>query len=137
MRTMTLNGNVLKVYDDIDELPILNFQKYNKFLLIDSGIGSDVDAIDRHISRIAKYIKTDKVLAMQELQNMRQCMYMIANNISPIHMAFASLIYSFNGNPVTDLSDENLKSLIDKLRYTKRSKIIDFLADFKKKLTKP
>ena len=137
MRTITLNDYVLKVYDDIEELPIVNFQKYNKYMLIDAGIGSDIDSVDSHLVRIAKYVNTDKAKAMQELQNMRQCLYMIVSNISPIHLAFAALIYSINGAKVTDLSDENLKNILDKLKHTKRSKLIDFIADFKKKLKRP
>ena len=31
-----INGHVVKIYDSIEELPIINFQKYNKFMLIDS-----------------------------------------------------------------------------------------------------
>lgn len=135
MKTITLNDNVLKMYDDIDELPIVNFQKFNKYMLIDSGIGSDIDSIDKHITRLAKLVKLDdKAQALQELQNMRQNMHMIVNNISPIHLAFATLIYSINGQRLTDLSDENLNALLHRLQCTKRSKVIDIVLSFKKKL---
>lgn len=135
MKTITLNDNVLKLYDDIDELPIVNFQKFNKYMLIDSGVGSDADSIDRHITKLAKLVKSDdKAQALQELQNMRQNMYMIVNNISPIHLAFTALIYSFNGQLITDLSDENLKAILHRLQHAKRSKIVDIVLNFKKKL---
>lgn len=134
MRRLLVNGKVLKVYDSIDELPIVNFQKYNKYLLIDAGIGSDVDSIDEHISRIAKLVRVDTAKAMQELQNMRQNMYMITSEISPKYMAFAALIYSIDGRVVSDLSDENLKSILNELRAVKHYWIIDFLAGFKKKV---
>lgn len=134
MRKIVVNDKVLKVYDSIDELPIVNFQKYNKYLLIDSGIGSDVDSIDSHISRIAKLIKSNTSKALQELQNMRQNMYMITSEISPKYMAFACLIYSINGKVITDFSDENLKSIMNDLRTVKHYWIIDFLAGFKKKV---
>ena len=58
MKQMLINKKTICVYDSIDELPIVNFQKYNKYLMIDSGIGSDVDDIDTHITKIAKYIKS-------------------------------------------------------------------------------
>lgn len=138
MKTITLNDSVLKMYDDIDELPIVNFQKFNKYMLIDSGIGSDIDSIDKHITRLAKLVKLDdKAQALQELQNMRQNMHMIVNNISPIHLAFATLIYSINGQRLTDLSDENLNALLHRLQCTKRSKVIDLVLSFKKKLKRP
>lgn len=138
MKTITLNDNVLKMYDDIDELPIVNFQKFNKYMLIDSGIGSDIDSIDKHITRLAKLVKLDdKAQALQELQNMRQNMHMIVNNISPIHLAFVTLIYSINGQRLTDLSDENLNALLHRLQCAKRSKVIDLVLSFKKKLKRP
>jgi len=39
MKNLIVNKKVVRVYDSIDEMPIVNFQKYNKYLLIDSGIG--------------------------------------------------------------------------------------------------
>lgn len=135
MRTLDLNGMEIKIYDDIDELPIINFQKYNKYIMLDAGLGSDVDSIDRHIVNIAKLINAnDKKKAMQELQNMRQNMYLIVNELSPKYMAFASLIHSIDGQVVTDLSDSNLKSIIERIRTVKNYKIIDLLMWLKKKL---
>ena len=77
MKSLLINKKIVRVYDSIDEMPIVNFQKYNKYLLIDSGIGSDADDIDAHIVKIAKFIKANNnKKALQELQNMRQNMYM-------------------------------------------------------------
>lgn len=136
MKTLTINKKIVKVFDSIDEMPITNFQKYNKYLLIDSGIGSDIDDIDLHITKIAKLLKTNNTKkALQELQNMRQNMYMISSEISPKYLAFAALIYSIDGKKVTDLSDEGLKSLLSKLTEIKHSSIIEFLLWLKKKVT--
>ena len=135
MKNLTINKKVVRVYDSIDEMPIINFQKYNKYLLIDSGIGSDADDIDAHIMRIAKFINNkDSKKALQELQNMRQNMYMVNNEISPKYLAFAALIHSIDGAEVTDLSDDNLKSILANLKEVKHSKIIDFLIWLKKKV---
>ena len=129
MKNLIVNKKVVRVYDSIDEMPIVNFQKYNKYLLIDSGIGSDADDIDAHITRVAKFIKSNNVKkALQELQNMRQNMYMVNNEISPRYLAFAALIHSIDGEEVNDLSDDGLKEI-------KHSKIIDFLTWLKKKVT--
>lgn len=134
MRTLNLNGIEVKIYDDIDELPIINFQKYNKYIMLDAGLGSDVDSIDQHIVNIAKLINTDKKKAMQELQNMRQNMHLIVSELSPRYMAFASLIYSIDGKVITDLSDSNLKSIIEQINKVKNYKIVDLLLWLKKKL---
>lgn len=136
MKNLTVNKKTVRVYDSIDEMPIINFQKYNKYLLIDSGIGSDADDIDAHITRVAKFIKSNNAKkALQELQNMRQNMYMVNSEISPKYLAFAALIHSIDGEEVNDLSDDGLKNVLAKLKEIKHSKIIDFLVWLKKKVT--
>lgn len=136
MKSLLINKKIVRVYDSIDEMPIVNFQKYNKYLLIDSGIGSDADDIDAHIVKIAKFIKANNnKKALQELQNMRQNMYMVNNEISPKYLAFAALIHSIDGKEVNDLSDDGLKKLLQGLKDIKHSKVIDFLLWLKKKVT--
>ena len=136
MKSLLINKKIVRVYDSIDEMPIINFQKYNKYLLIDSGIGSDADDIDAHIIKIAKFIKANNSKkALQELQNMRQNMYMVNSEISPKYLAFAALIHSIDGKEVNDLSDDGLKKLLQDLKDIKHSKVIDFLLWLKKKVT--
>ena len=136
MKSLLINKKIVRVYDSIDEMPIVNFQKYNKYLLIDSGIGSDADDIDAHIVKIAKYIKSNNnKKALQELQNMRQNIYMVNSEISPKYLAFAALIHSVDGKEVNDLSDDGLKKLLQDLKEVKHSKVVDFLLWLKKKVT--
>lgn len=135
MKTIYVNKLKIKLYSSIDELPIVNFQKYNKFLLIDSGIGSDVDDIDTHIVRIARLINSkDTEKAMQELQNLRQNLFMINSGISPKYLAFTALIHSIDDKELTDLSDDNLKEVLKKINAIQHSKLIEWLFELKKKL---
>lgn len=124
----------IKLYDSIDDMPIINFQKYNKFLLIDSGVGSDLEDIDLHITKIANYIQNDRSLAIQELQNMRQAMYFVNQEISPRFMAFTALIYEIDGERLTDLTDDNLKAILTKLTEVKRGWLEKILDEIKKKV---
>ena len=136
MKTIIIKNKKIKLYDGIDEMPIVNFQKYNKCILIDSGLGSDVDSIDRHIVNIAKFInKGDKKNAMQELQNMRQNMHMIVSGVSPENLAFAALIHSIDGKEQKDLSDSHLQELIDELKEIPRGSFSSLLSELKKKLS--
>ncbi len=135
MKKLLINNKVVEVYDSIEEMPIVNFQKYNKYLLIDSGIGSDIDEIDSHIVKIAKFIKKgDTEKAMLELQNMRQNLYMINSEISPKYLAFSALVHKVDEVEVTDLSDEGLKEVLAKIKEVKHNKILAFLLEFKKKI---
>lgn len=135
MKTIVINKMVIKLYDSADEMPIKNFQKYNKYLLIDSGIGSDADDIDSHITRVAKYINIgDTKKALRELQNMRQNLYMVNCQISPKHLAFAALIATIDGEAVTDLSDDNLKAILERINTVKQSALVEMLMNIKKKI---
>ena len=134
MKTIIIRNKEVRLYDSIDEMPIVNFQKYNKYLLIDSGLGSDADDVDRHIIRMAKLIKAgDSKKAMQELQNMRQNMHMVNSEISPKYLAFAALVHSIDGKEITDLSDENLKAVLDQINSVRHSRLLDLLMRLKKK----
>lgn len=136
MRDVTVNGKVVRLYESIDEMPIVNYQKYNKYVLLDSNLGSDIESVDEHIIRIAKYIsKDDKANAMQELQNMRQNMHMVVNDISPNSMAFAALIYSIDGKEQKDLSDTHLREIMEELRDMPYGVFAEMLAWVKKKLS--
>lgn len=136
MRTIIIKDHKIKLYDSIDELPIVNFQKYNKCILIDSGLGSDIDAVDGHIVNIAKYINSGcKQKAIQELQNMRQNMHMIVSKVSPKYMAFAALIYSIDGKVQKDLSDSHLQEIVEELGEMPHGMLTDILAWLKKKLS--
>lgn len=134
MKTINIKGKTIMLYDSIDEMPIVNFQKYNKYILLDAGLGSDIDSVDEHIVNLAKLIKSDVVKASQELQNLRQNMHMIVSEISPKYLAFASLIHSINGKPLDNLSDDYLKQILNDINEIKHSAIVDFLIWVKKKL---
>lgn len=113
MLTMRLNGHYLELYDSIDELPFARFQEYNRAVLIDSGLGSDFAAIDRHITQARRYNAAgEKQHAEQALLNMREAVNMVLEKVSPESRAFVCLIRRMNGNEVTDLSDDNVTAII-------------------------
>lgn len=113
MRTVQIGTMRVELYDAIEELPMRRFHKYNKMLLVDSGIGSDMADFDRHIEKIIAYCKSkNPELAAVELDNMRQNVYYIQTGLSPRHMAFAVLVKSIDGKPCEDISDEGLQKTV-------------------------
>lgn len=136
MKKLIINGRKVSVYDSIDEMPIVNFQKYNKYLLIDSGIGSDADDIDAHISRVAQLVRSgDPKKALRELQNMRQNMHMVNCEISPRYMAFAALVRDIDGEKVEDLSDDGLKAVLARIKGVSHGALVSVLEWLKKKVS--
>jgi hypothetical protein len=125
-------GHSVELYDCIDELPIQRFQKYNKFLMIDAGVGSDAHDILTHIDKAERLLKSDPTAALRELENMRAAIYLVREELSPRYMAFAVLVARIDGEAVTDISDAGLRATLDRLR-TARVGWIDCILDAVKK----
>lgn len=134
MRTEQLNGHMVKLYDGVDEMPVGRFQRFNKCLLYDTGIGSDFADVDAHMSRIAAYIPKDPAKALQELENMRNNLYYIVQGVSPRNMAFAALVTEIDGRPRNDLSDAGLNETLDLLNDVKHTLISRLTEAIKKKI---
>ena len=135
MKDVRLNGHKVELFSSIEELPIIRFHKYNKCLLVDAGIGSDLTAFDSHIERVVRYIRADKrEEAAKEMENLRQNIYIIIQGMSPQHLAFACLVARIDGKPVTDLSDEGLQKVLEQLGGTPLKDITAHTEAVKKKI---
>ena len=135
MKVIDTGKHVIKLYDSVDELPIGAYQRYNKFLLIDAGIGSSVDDFDAHIVKLAKLIgNNEREKAIQELQNMRQNLFMINSRVSPKYLAFAALVYSIDGKKVEAVSDDDYNELLARIQEMPHSLLTKTLDWLKKKL---
>lgn len=135
MKTIEVNGLIVKLYDSIEELPIINFQKYNKFMLIDSIVGSNVSDVDLSILKAIEYIKMGaNDFAITQLDNVRHAVHLVNEELSPRFLAFTALIQSINGKSIQDLSDNNLMQVQNKLLAVKVSTVELILSHFKKKV---
>ena len=134
MKTITIGGHEVKMYDDIEDLPLLNFQKFNKYALIDAGVGSDLSDVNEHLVKAAKLIPVDPDKAARELQNLQNNINMILTETSPKMLSFAALVYSVDGELNDDLTDEGLKRFSAKLELAAIREVNDALDDSKKKL---
>lgn len=114
MKTTKIGKHEVELYDAIEDLPMQRFHKYNKMLLVDAGIGSDLADFDRHIEKAMIYArsKTPELVAT-ELDNMRQNIYFIQSGISPRYLAFAALVKKIDGKECDDLSDDALQNVVN------------------------
>lgn len=133
MKTIYIGKHKVEIYDSIDELPIKRFHRFNKYLLVDAGAGSDLNDINERINRILRYVdKSDKVNAKIELDNLRQGIYLVTQETNLKHLAFMVLVKSIDGKEQTDLSDEGLRS-VQKLFENQTLNFLDRLLQFVKK----
>lgn len=135
MKECIINKHNVVLYDSIDELPMLRFHKYNKMLLVDAGVGSDLSDFDRHIEKVIRYLNSPTPnMATVELENMRQNVYFIQSEISPRYLAFAVLVKSIDGNPCNDLSDDGLQKIVDLFADVPNAELTAHLEAVKKKI---
>lgn len=135
MKEVKLNGHDVRVYDSIDDLPMVRFHRYNRMLLVDAGIGSDISDFDSHIERVVRYIrKGDNDNAAKELDNLRQNVYMIMQGQSVKDMSFACLVESIDGVRCDDLSPEGLQKVLHMLGGATRKELTEAFQSVKKKI---
>ena len=135
MVTAKIGKHTIEYYDAIDELPIVRFHKYQKFLLIDAGVGADIAAFDQRIEKARRFIVANKPeQAQQELENLRQCVYLIQSEVMPKHRAFAALVTKIDGKACEDLSDDALGKIIELLKDVTDSEITAQMDAVKKKI---
>ena len=138
MMNVTINGNHLEMYDSIDELPFSRFQEFNRALLIDTGLGSDFAAFDRHIEMARRYNADGKQQQVEQaLLNLRQSLSFAMEKISPESQAFVCLIHRMNGREIDNFSPDNITRVIKELsrKGLTVAKIRGILETIKKKLT--
>ena len=126
-----LKKTTLKMYDDIDQLPVERFNKANKYWMLHDNIGSSIADFDaNHFNKLA-LLAGDKAKCIAEMNNFRILVFNIMNEINVEHLSFACLVYSINDKEQTDLSENALRNILTEL--SERGLTQELL---KKKLTK-
>lgn len=135
MKKMKLGEHKVVMYESIEELPIERFQKYNKMLMLDAGLGSDLTALDAHLARVSEFLKVgENGNAAAEIDNLRQTLYNVQNGLSPHFLSLIPLMSEVDGEPLTDLSDENLTAVYDRLKDVTLKAYEDTASEVKKKI---
>lgn len=135
MVTFEIGKHTVEMFDGIEELPIVRFHKYQKLLLIDAGVGSDIASFDQRIEKTRRFLMAGKPeKAQQELENLRQCVFMIQNETSPKHRAFAVLVSKLDGMECNNMADDALDAIITTLQDTPESELAARLDAAKKKI---
>ena len=135
MVTVKIGKHTVEMYDTIDELPIVRFHKYQKLLLVDAGIGADITAFDQRLEKARRFLMADKIeQAQQELENIRQCVFLIQSGIMPRYRAFATLVTKIDGRECNDISDEALAKVTEMLSDVPNAALTAQLEAVKKKI---
>lgn len=110
MITIDLNQGNIKLYNDISQLPAERYKDFQKYQLMDSGLGSDMSSVDDRFSSLFKHLhRSNTADALKEVENLYFNHYLIIKGINMGHLSFGCLIYSINDDEITDYSEDALR----------------------------
>lgn len=134
MKKETIGGHIIEFYDSIDMLPIKQFHLYTKHILVLSGIGDNIGAIDSHIEKIASFIQNDPKRAINELLNYRRCLYSIVTEQDYSNKANLCLVKTVDGKIWEDFSDDGIEALYAMVTTEEERKMRQIGDELKKRL---
>ena len=103
-------------YDSDKVLPYRRYQKFNKHMMIDLEVGSNIVDYDRRLSRAISYLNNDdSKSAGVELTNQRQCLHNALEGYSPRGMALTVMVNSIDGKIYENYQENDLNEILDKL----------------------
>ncbi len=106
----------LEFYNDIQDLPLERFNAFNKYVMLDTELGSSIQDFDKIVVRIHEFINKEMTEdAVKELMNLRFVVNNVLNENNLKGLAFASLIKKVNGKAVEDYTEEKLRELLKEL----------------------
>jgi len=116
MESIKFGQHEVVLYDDIEEMPIRVFQKFNEYLLQDAEIGNKMSDVDRHFRRLDKYLmEKDFEKALQERKNLHQAVWNSIMMLDHSSLAFAAIIKTVDGVEVQERDIDSSQALLDKL----------------------
>lgn len=138
MRTIEFDNNSIVIYQSAEELPIMRYARFQRYCILDSGVGSTMDDIGKHFGKLFEFLSHNmNEEAVMEAKNLYYNYFIILEDLSLNGMAFASLIYSINGKVITDYSEDNLRAVINELDEIglKAGVVLKIKEEVKKKFT--
>jgi hypothetical protein len=99
----------IELFDSIHNLPILRFQRFNKYQMIACEVGNTLSDYDQRMSKALQFMqKGMKDEAIQELENCRQTVFNALNEFTPSGKSFAMLVKRIDGKVYDTFSPDDL-----------------------------
>jgi hypothetical protein len=119
-------------------MPISVFVNLQKYIIQDSGIGSNMDDVNNHFAILYRYMGAGMLQeASNECYNLYQNIFLMLNSISIEHLSFCCFVHSIDDEEIKDFSESNLRLVSAQLGAggVTQGDVDDILTDLKKKLT--
>lgn len=128
--------HTIEMFDSIHNLPILRFQRFNKYQMQSIEIGNTFSDYDDRTVKILQFMKKKMYNeALQELENRRQTVFNAHNEFTPSGKAFAILIKRIDDKYYNTFAPDDLDRCLKHLERIGLgfAKSMETLKDVKKK----
>lgn len=128
--------HTIEIFDSIQDLPILRFQRFNKYQMQSVEIGNTFEDYNERTIKTIQFLKKGMYQeAAQELENRQLTVFNAFNEYSPKVKAFAVLVRKIDDKDYSLFTPENLDRCIEHLERIgiSNAKSIEKLKDVKKK----
>lgn len=106
----------IEIFDSIHSLPILRFQRCNKYQMQTVEIGNTFADYDQRTSKIIQFLKKGMTNeAIQELENRRQTVFNAFNEFAPSGKTFAILVKRIDDTYYNTFAPDDLNRCLEHL----------------------
>lgn len=127
----------IEIFDSIHNLPILRFQRFNKYQMMSIEIGTSFSDYDNRMMKALQFLKKGLTAeAIQELENQRQTVFNAFNEFTPTGKSFAILVKRIDGVEYDTFAPDDLDRCLLHLEKIGLStkEAIEKLVEVKKKI---
>lgn len=112
MHTLTLPGGVVTLHDSPRTIPESRRVEHDYYALVESGVGSTMEDIDRHFEPMIALIGGNPDDMVTAINNTRFLFAQILERqVSARSLAFCCLVATVDGEPWTDFSPDGVDAL--------------------------
>lgn len=136
MRTINIKNHKLNIYDDIMEMPVVRYNKYQKYMVLAAGVGNDIPAVLQKISSMQQMVGNEKQVKKlnAEFVALKNALSFIDGGIDPSSLAFACLVHDIDGRECDVISEDSIESTSNEIAaITTKSELMMAISGIKKK----
>lgn len=129
--------HTIELFDSIETLPILRFQRFNKYQMQSIEIGNTFEDYDQRTMKTLQFLQKGMTQeAIMELENRRETVFKAYNDFTPHGKSFAVMVKRIDDKHYSTFTDENINKCLDHLErigFTQKESI-NQLKEVKKKI---
>ena len=113
-----IGKTTVEVHNDINQLSMNRLSAFNRYSMLDAGIGSNIQEADEtHFNKIFEFIAIgDTEGTLKQVQALRKAIALTISEVNPEFISFACLIAKIGDKQYNDMSESGLGKVQEHLK---------------------